>query len=53
MYGAMMFRRLRHRLNGKAKYLQILEGVLILYSLDYLFRLAVEMKTLGLPWTIS
>lgn len=53
MSGAMMCRRLRRKRNGKGNSLKVRQFLLMLASLDYLFRLAVEMRTLGLPWTTS
>lgn len=53
MFGAMTCRRLRRRRKGKVMSLKVWKSVLMLGSLDYLFRLAVEMRTLGLPWTTS
>lgn len=53
MSGAMMCKRLRRKRNGKGSSLEVRRFLLMLASLDYLFRLAVEMRTLGLPWTTS
>lgn len=53
IYGAMMCRKLRRKPKGKENSLKVGQCLLMLASLDYLFRLAVEMRTLGLPWTTS
>ena len=54
MSGAMMYRRRRRRLKGETKVTKSLGFLVLRYgSLDYLFRLAVEMRTLGIPWTTT
>ena len=53
MFGVMMCRRLRHKRRGKVNDPKARCCRLTLDSLDYLFRLAVEMRTLGLPWTAT
>ena len=53
MSGVMMCKRLRRKRKGKQNSLKAGQCLLMVASLDYLFRLAVEMRTLGLPWTTS
>lgn len=50
MYGEMMYKKLRRRQKGGAPSSKLDNQLTRFDSLDYLFRLAVEMKRLGLPW---
>ena len=52
MFGVIMFTKQRPKQKGEIVQNQQ-TTLLNTYSLDYIFRLAVEMRNLGLPWTSS